>query len=586
MTHPYTNEDIARTFDNLASLLELQGENPFKIRAYQRVVRVIEHLPRPLAQLVAEGEDLRQVPGVGEAISSKIVELLTTGSMKAYEEAKAHFPPGVLTLMDVPGIGPKTAVRIVQELGVSTVEELEQAIVEGNLAALPRMGEKSAENILRHLRSLGAKERRIPLGKALSIAEEVIAALREACPDIGQMEPAGSLRRWKETIGDVDIMGAARDPAQVLDALVHLPHVREVLAHGPKKASVLTHSGVQIDLRLVDESQYGALIQYFTGSKEHNVHLREYARRMGLSLNEYGITPDGGEMETFATEDAFYARLGLQPIPPELREGIMEVEMAHRRALPHLVNPGDIEGDLHVHTVWSDGHDSSEAMLRAARQRGYQYVAITDHSVGRGIANGLTEERLHEHIRELRNLEDRVGIRVLVGSEVDIRADGSLDYPDDVLAELDVVVAAVHSAMGQDQERMTQRIIKAMRHPSVHVIAHLTTRLIGQRDPVDVDVEAVLRAAAETGTALEINSSPERLDLKDTHAMRARELAVPLVISTDSHDVASLGQMRYGVAVARRAWCEAKDVLNTRPLDEVLAVLHRKRLQADSAFRR
>ena len=574
-----TNEEIAHIFENLAALTELQGESPFKVRAYQRVVRVIEHLPRPLSQMVQESEDLRQIPGIGEAISSKIQELVTTGQMKTYEEAKAQFTEGVLTLMDVPGIGPKTAVRICEELGVSTVGELEQAIVEGRLAALPRMGEKSAENILRHLRSLGTKDRRIPLGRALPIAEEIIAALRKACPDIGQMEPAGSLRRWRETIGDVDIMGTAQEPRQVIDALVALPHVQEVLGHGPKKASVLTHGGLQVDLRIVDDSQYGALIQYFTGSKEHNVHLREYARRVGLSLNEYGIThTDTGETETFPEEEAFYARLGLQHIPPELREGLGEVELAQKHALPRLLTLEDLKGNLHVHTNWSDGRDSSEAMLRAAKARGYEYVAITDHSVGRGNANGLSEERLRAHIQELRELEQQVGIRVLVGSEVDIHADGSMDYPDPILETLDVVVASIHTAMGQDRDRMTQRIIKAMHNLNVHIIGHLTTRLIGQRDPIEVDVEAVFRAAAETGTALEINASPERLDLKDTHVMRARELGALLVISTDAHDIASLGQMRYGVAVARRGWCEPTNILNSRPVEELLAFFKQKRL--------
>ena len=574
-----TNEEIARVFENLAALTELQGESAFKVRAYQRVVRVIEHLPRPLAQMVHEGEDLRQIPGIGEAISSKIQELVATGRMKTYEEAKAQFPEGVLTLMDVPGIGPKTAVRICNELGVSSVEELEQAIVEGALAALPRMGERSAENILRHLRSLLTKDRRIPLGKARPIAEEIISALRERCPGIGKMEPAGSLRRWQETIGDVDIMGTAQDARQVLDAFVALPHVQEVLGHGPKKASVLTYGGLQVDLRIVEGSQYGALVQYFTGSKEHNVRLREYAVRRRLSLNEYGIThADTGEMETFADEESFYGRLGLQYIPPELREGLSEVERAREGSLPSLVTIEDMKGDLHVHTNWSDGRDSSEAMLRAARERGYQYVAITDHSVGRGNANGLNEERLRTHIRELRELEGQVGIRVLVGSEVDIRADGSLDYPDSILEDLDLVVASVHTAMGQDRDTMTGRIIKAMHNPRVHVIGHLTTRLLGQRDPIDVDVEAVFQAALETGSALEINASPERLDMKDTHVLRARELGVPLVISTDAHETGSLAQLRYGVAVARRGWCESHHILNTRPLEEFLAFFRQREM--------
>ncbi len=568
------NSQIAEVFENIAGLLEIKGDVVFKIRAYQRAARTIDHLPMELGQMVKEDKDLREIPGIGRAISDKIQELVSTGRLEFYEKLKADFPDGLLTLMDVPGIGPKTALRISEELGISTVEGLEKAIEDGLVAKLPRLGEKAADNILRHLRSLRSKDRRTPIGKTLPIAEKVIGALREACPGIRELAAAGSLRRWRETIGDIDIMGTADNPAQVIDAFVDLPIVEEVLVHGPTKGSVIVSPGLQVDLRIVEDRHFGALIQYFTGSQQHNIRLRDYALKMGLSLNEYGITDvKTGEMEEFVSEEAFYRRLGLPLIPPELREGLWELDAAERNALPELVEVGHMRGDLHVHSDWSDGRDPLEVMVAAAKARGYEYVAITDHSVGRGIANGLSEERLRSQIKLLREIEGRMGIRVLCGSEVDIRSDGTLDFSDQLLAELDWVVASVHSAMGQESQTMTERVIRAMRNPHVSAIGHPTCRLLGQRDPVEVDMEALFRAAAETGTAMEINASPDRLDLKDTHVYRARELGVPLVISTDSHGEGWLDMMRFGIAVARRGWCESRDILNTRPLEEFMAFL-------------
>ncbi|MEK7814484.1 MAG: PHP domain-containing protein, partial [Chloroflexota bacterium] len=383
------------------------------------------------------------------------------------------------------------------------------------------------------------------------------AQLRERCPHIGHLCPAGSLRRWEETIGAIDLVGTSRYPEQVTAALAALPEVQEVLGQGSKKASVVVEPGIQVDLRIGDAESFGALLQYFTGSQQHNLRLRDYANRLGLSLNEYGITDlASGAVEQFADEAGFYGRLGLPYIPPELRAGVWELEAAQQGRLPCLVEEADLRGDLHLHSDWSDGRDPIEAMVEAAASRGYQYMALTDHSSGRGIANGLSDQRLLEQVQLLRSLQRKYSITILCGSEVDIRADGSLDYPDELLEQLDVVVASVHSAMGQDSQTMTQRIIKAMHHPAVTIIGHLSTRLLGHPDRIGVefDLEAVLEAARQTGTALEINASPERLDLKDTHAYRARELGVPLVISTDSHHYAHLDHMRFGVAVARRAW--------------------------------
>ena len=372
----------------------------------------------------------------------------------------------------------------------------------------------------------------------------------------------------------------------MLDALVSQPNVTQVLGHGGTKASVVLSEGVQVDLRVVEQAQFGALLQYFTGSQQHNIRLREYAGKLGLSLNEYGITSlESGQVEEFSEEESFYGRLGLQYIPPEIRQGIREVESARERTIPRLVEAGDVKGDLHVHTDWSDGRDPTEMMVAAAKDLGHQYVAITDHSVGRGIANGLSEERLAQHAAELREIEGRIGgIKVLVGSEVDIRADGSLDYTDEVLADLDWVVASVHSAMNQESQVMTERIIEAMRNPHVTAIGHLTTRMIGQRKPIEADFEAIFEAAADTGTALEINASPERLDLKDSHVHRARELAVALVINSDAHTVERLDNQRYGVAVARRGWCEASHILNTLPESEFMAYLSTEKAQRPKGF--
>jgi DNA polymerase (family 10) len=572
---PASNAEIAAIFEDMATLLEMKGDTIFKVRAYQRAARTIEQLSLSLEQAIKDGMDPRQIPGIGKAISDKIQELLQTGRVAAHDRLVGELPDGVLTLLTIPGIGPKTAMLIAQELEVTTIEGLERAILEGKLAALPRMGQKAADNILRHIKTLRTKDRRTPIGQALPLAEEVMAQLRERCPHIGQLYPAGSLRRWEETIGDIDLVGTSPYPEEVTAALTALPVVQEVLGQGSKKASVVVEPGIQVDLRIGDAESFGALLQYFTGSQQHNLRLRDYANRLGLSLNEYGITDlASGAVDQFPDEAGFYARLGLPYIPPELRAGVWELEAAQQGRLPpHLVEESDLRGDLHLHSDWSDGRDPIEAMVEAVASRGYQYMALTDHSSGRGIANGLSNQRLLEQIQLLRSLQSKHSIAILCGSEVDIRADGTLDYPDELLEQLDVVVASVHSAMGQDSQTMTQRIIKAMHHPAVTIIGHLSTRLLGRREPVQFDLEAVLEAARQTGTALEINASPERLDLKDTHAYRARELGVPLVISTDSHHYAHLDHMRFGVAVARRAWCEPEHVLNTLPVEQFLAFI-------------
>ena len=570
------NSAIAQVFQDMADLLELKEDNPFKIRAYQRAARTIEGLPVELEEIMKEGK-LREIPGIGEAISRKITELLITGNLQAYDKLRSEFPDDILSLMLVPGVGPKTAVRLYRKLGVSGVDDLEQAIVEGQVAALYRLGEKTAENILHHIQKLRRKDSRVPLGQALPLVEEILDELSRI-KGVRNLTPAGSLRRFRETVGDIDLMGTADNPESVIEAFVQLPQVEEVLAKGPKKASVIATNGLQLDLRMVEHDSFGSLLQYFTGSKDHNIALRDRAIRQGMSLSEYGITiTKTGGMDKFADEEAFYERLGMQYIPPEIREARNEIEEAEKGKLPKLIEVADIAGDLHVHTDWSDGHSSIDEMAAAAEAVGYKYLAITDHSAGRGIANGLSADRLKQQVSKIRALDKKKGkLRLFAGIEVDIKADGTLDYPDEVLAGLDIVIAAVHSAMGQDAAKMTGRIVRALENTYVNILAHPTCRIIGIREPVEVDMEEIFRTALRTDTALEINAMPDRLDLKDIHAFRARELGVNMVIGTDAHSADNMDLMRYGVGVARRGWCTKDNILNTKTVQEVEAFLKRR----------
>ena len=572
------NSEVARVFQDIADLLELKGENVFKIRAYQNAARAIEHYPRELKVMLDEGEDLQSILGVGEAIAKKTTELMTTGNLGYYENLKAEFPQGVTNLLAIPGIGPKTANKLASELGISSLDELEQAINEGLVAKIFRLGEKTADNILYQIQALRRKDQRILIGEALPVVEDILGTLR-TIPGVKNLTPAGSLRRFRETVGDIDLMGTADNPREVIDAFADLPHSRQVLAQGSTKASVIVSGGLQVDLRMVEHDSFGSLLQYFTGSKQHNISLRERGRKQGLKLSEYGITDiTTDKLEKFSTEEAFYHRLGLQYIPPEIREAQGEIEKAEQGAIPKLVELSDIKGDLHMHTEWSDGHDSIEKMALAAKDMGYQYIAITDHSVGWDIDHGLGVERLRKQIAEIKALNEHItGIHILSGIEVNIRADGSLNLPHEILSELDIVLAAVHSAMSQSEEKMTRRVINAIENPDVDIIAHPTSRLIGECEPVAIDLEAVFQSAAKYNKIVEINANPYRLDLGDSHVFRARNLGVKLAIGTDSHSIARLSHMRFGVSVARRAWCEPQHILNTLPLAELLAALNRNR---------
>ena len=574
------NKEVARLLESIADALDIKGETPFRVNAYREAARRIETLTEDVAVLAQE-DRLQEIQGVGSTIATRIKEYLTLGRSPYYEELAKEVPPGLLDLLKVPGLGPRKAKLVYERLGIASLAELERAAREHRLADLPGMGRKTEENLLRELERLKQRTQRLLLGTALPAAERVVDALREH-PAVARIAPAGSLRRMRDTIGDIDILVASTAPDEVIAAFVSLPLVKEVIARGPTKSSVLTEGDVQMDLRVVDPHAWGAALQYFTGSKAHNVHLRELANRQGLKISEYGVfREDTGDRVAGAEEEEVYAALGLAWIPPELREDQGEIEAAREGSLPRLIAVEDLRGDLHAHTNWSDGAATLEEMARAARARGYQYLAVTDHSKSLGVARGLSEERLREQRRLIDRLNQELApFRLLASVELEIRADGTLDYEDDVLRELDLVTASVHSGMNQPRERLTQRIVGALRNPYVDVVNHPAGRLIGRRDAYEVDLEEVLRVAAETGTALEINSQPERLDLTDQAARRARALGVLLTISTDAHSVANLDYVRYGVAVARRAWVEAEGALNTRSLDDLLAHVARRRARA------
>lgn len=563
------NSDVAAALTEVAELLELKNESGFRVRAYQNAARAVGALTEDVRNVAARGK-LTDIKGVGSGIAERIDELLTTGRMGYLEQLRADFPEGVRQLMSVPGIGPSLSRRVYLELGIQNTEQLREAAQDGRLAGLSGLGEKTAQNVLRGLDRVNKRDSRISIGRAVPLVEELMGLLADA--PLQNLSPAGSLRRWRPTIGDIDLMATSDEPDAVMDRFLALPQVAHVLAHGSTKSSILTDNGLQVDLRLVPPEGFGALLQHFTGSKDHNVELREYALHRGLSLNEYGIMhADTGNRESFADEPTFYAALGLDYIEPELREGAGEIAAARAHRLPVLVQTTDIRGDLHVHSNWSDGAVPLEDMVESARARGYEYIAITDHSGGIGVAGGLHPERLLEQLTLVREMNAALEpFHILAGSEVDIKRDGTLDFPDELLAQLDWVIASVHSGFNQSREDMTARIVRAIENPHVDAIAHPTGRLIGKREPYDVDLERVFAAAARHHTALEINSFPERLDLVDTHARRAKDLGVMLVVDTDAHAPVHYDNIRYGVAMARRGWAQSGDVLNTRSYEDLM----------------
>jgi DNA polymerase (family X) len=564
------NFDIARLFYEMASLLEVRNESVFRIRAYQRGAQTMETLTEDVAAVAARG-DLQALPAIGKDLAARIDEYLATGRIAQLESLRAELPDKFLTLLEVRGLGPKTAKALYEQLGVDSIERLEELCRSKAIVGVAGIREKTCENILKSIESLKGGRGRTLMSTARAVARQVAEALR-AHGGVERLEIAGSLRRLRETVKDIDLLVTSREPARVIRTLTSLPSVVEILGQGDTKATVRHQDGLAIDLRVVAPEAFGAALQYFTGSKDHNVKTREIASRRGLKLSEYGVFDETtGARVAGATEEDVYAAIGLPWIPPELRENGGEIEAARQGRLPPLVTASDIRGDLHAHTEWSDGHQPLEKLVEAAQARGLEYIIVSDHSRSLTIAGGLSVDELRAQVAQIRALQERFRIRILAGSECDILDDGTMDFPDDVLAELDVVVAAVHSRFRQSREQMTARIVRALANPHVDILAHPTGRRIGSRDPYDVDLEAVFAAARAHGKAIEINSSPDRLDLSDVHARRAAELGIPIAISTDTHYLSNFDFLEFGLAVARRAWIGPAQVLNARPVGELLA---------------
>ena len=577
--HRTRNRDVAQLLEAIAELLDVKGEQGFRVNAYRNAARRVEGLREPIERVHAEGR-LRGIPGIGEALEQKIGEFLTTGRLGYYERLRSEFPPGMVELLQVPGLGPRKARVVFDQLGIGSLEELEEAARSGRLRDVPGLGEKTEQGLLREIERLGRRDTRHQLGLALAAAETLVEALRD-CPGVDQVAYVGSLRRMVDTIGDVNLLVATDRWDEVGRYFSDLPQVREVLPGEEGRVAITIADRLRVDLRFARPEHWGAALIWHTGSTSHLRRLEERAREQGRAFSARGLTADAsGAIVAGRREEDVYEALGLQPIAPELREDGGEIELAARRALPRLVEVGDLRGDLHVHSNWSDGGSPLEEMARAARALGHQYIAMTDHSKSLGVARGLTEERVAQQATVLRALNAQLApFRVLHGTEMDIKRNGRLDYDDETLARLEYVSASIHSGMKQERAVMTERILRAIGNPYVATLNHPHGRLIGSRPAYDVDMDAVVRAAVACGVALEINSQPARMDLDGAWARRARAAGAKFVINTDSHATGQLGLMRFGVATARRAWLSPADVLNCLPLDELLAQLAARRPQ-------
>jgi DNA polymerase (family 10) len=569
------NPAIARVLAEIADLLEIKGENPFKIRAYRNAADTITHLSERVAAFTPA--ERLGIPGIGKDLAAKIAELIDAGTCRYHQELLQEFPPSILDLLHLQGVGPKTVARLYHELEIRTLDDLERAARDGRIRDLKGMGARKEALILKALEERQRFTGRRLMPEAYDMSAALVAELRGLAPD-ADISPVGSLRRGCETCGDLDILAAGAPPS-LMDAFTSYRLVERILGRGETKSSVVLAGGFQADLRLVPRESLGAAQQYFTGSKAHNIALRDRAIQRGLKLNEYGLfRVDGDAKVAGETEEGIYEALGLAFVPPELRENRGEIAAAEARTLPRLIQWQDLRGDLHMHTTATDGRADAGTMALAARAAGLEYIAITDHSRALAMANGLDEIRALEHARAVRELNPRLeGITVLAGIECDIRPDGAMDLADDCLAQLDIVIASVHSAFNQDEAQMTERLLRAIACPWVDVLGHPTGRMILRREPYRFDVERVFAAAAAAGVALEINSQVHRLDLDEGHAKLARDRGVKLVIDSDAHSPAALGGLRWGLAVARRAWLEPEDILNTRPVDELRASLRRNR---------
>jgi DNA polymerase (family 10) len=570
------NRDIAEIFNEIADLLDIEGKNQFRIRAYRSAARTVSNLSSNVADMVEQGEDLSALPGIGKDLAGKIKEIVNTGTLKQLEKLRKGTSPQVRDMMKIGSLGPKRVKQLHEELGVSTLDELKKAAESGKVRELKGLGKKTEQSILRDVKKVkeGTKEQRFLWKEMEEYAEPLVGYMQEF-DGIDRITVAGSYRRRQETVGDLDILVTCKDSEPVMDRFTSYEEVDRVISKGDTRSSVVLRSGIQVDLRVLPDESYGAAMHYFTGSKAHNVAVRKIAVNKGLKINEYGVFKDTKRLAG-KTEEEVFDHVGLPYIEPELRENRGEIEAAKKGNLPDLVTIDDIRGDLQMHTKASDGNFSIEEMAEGAKDRGYDYLAITDHSKRVNVANGLDEKRLGKQIEEIDKLNEKLkGIRILKSCEVDILEDGSLDLEDEILKELDLVICAVHYNTNLSEKKQTERIIRAMDNPSFNILAHPTGRLIGSRDPYPVDIERIMKAASERGCYLEINADPVRLDLNDIHCKMAKEMGLKVPISTDAHSVSGLDQMRLGVAQARRGWLTAEDVLNTRSWGELKKFLKR-----------
>jgi DNA polymerase (family X) len=582
-------DQVADVLENIATLLELKGENPFKSRAYVNAARMLESLSEPLDKVIAEGR-LGDLKGIGEALQQKITELVTTGKLGYYEDLKAATPPGLVAMLEIPGLGPKKIKAMHDELAIETVEQLERACQEGKVAKLKGFGEKTQTNICEGIARRRAYASKHLLSDALPLAESLLDALRSH-PAVTRCSTAGSLRRHREVIGDIDLLASSKKPTEVLDFFTHQPGVQKVIAQGDTKASVLLEHGLQCDLRVVRDAEFSSALMYFTGSKEHNIVLRQRAIDRGLRLNEYGLfrskteTRDPKLLVPCATEEAIFEELGLAYVPPEMREDMGEIALAEQGPLPRLVEWTDLKGSLHNHSTWSDGHQRPDEIAKGMSELGLAYWAITDHSRSSFQANGLDPARVRQQLKEIRQVNDLLAkegndFRLLTGAEVDILKDGKLDFPNDLLAELDVVVASLHQSFNQTEAEITKRLIGAAKNPYVHILGHLTGRLLLEREPYPVDQRAVIDACAETGTWIEINAHPLRFDMDWRLWPYAKSKGVKTVINCDAHRFEHAGFLRLGAGIARKGWLTKEDVINTLPLEKLKKALGKKRGKA------
>jgi len=577
-----TNLELAATFRDIANILEIKGENIFRVRAYSRAAQNIESLGEDIADYIRDGR-LNEIPGIGRDLSERIKEYASTGKIKIYEDLKKSVPVGLIALLNIPSVGPKTAKLLYEKLKIKNITDLEKAISASKLQGLFGIKEKTIENIKNGIEIFKRGKERMTLAQAAFLADTFVDNLKKL-PEVKKISVGGSLRRQKETVRDIDILVVSKQPQKVMKAFISSPSVRDVLAHGPTKASVRTREDVQLDCRVVEEKSFGAALVYFTGSKNFNIKIRQLAIRKKLKVNEYGIFSAtkrggsaknyGGKCEKFvcgSTEEEVFKTLGMSFVPPEMRENNGEIELALKNKLPQLIEEKDIQGDLHAHSTWSDGGNKIIEMAQAAKNKGYSYIAITDHSQSLKVANGLSIADLKKKKKEIEQVNKNLkNFRVLFGTEVDIDSQGNIDYPDQVLAGFDVVVAAIHTGFKQSSQQLTKRILRACQNKYVHIIAHPTGRLWGTREPYNINLEEILKTAKETNTHLEINAFPNRLDLNDVECRRAKEVGVKMAIDTDSHEAAQLTAMRFGLAVARRGWLGREDVINTLPLEKLL----------------